>query len=73
MSKHIQLEQVGLHGVVFKVGRDDVTVRVVRRMLDGTEVIDLLILGNDHHSARMLSGGAFDAGAADGQPVLFRL
>ena len=33
VSQHVQLQQVGLHGVIFEVGGDDVGVRVVRRVL----------------------------------------
>ena len=73
VSQHVQLQQVGLHGVIFEVGGDDIGIGVVRRVLYGTEVIDLLVLGDDHHAAGVLAGGALDAGAADGQAVLLRL
>ena len=73
VAQHVQLQQVGLHGVVFKMGGDDVAVRVVGGVLDGTEVIDLLVLGDDHHAAGVLSGGPLDSGTAQSQPVLLRL
>ena len=73
VSQHVQLQEVRLHGVIFKVGGDDVAVGVVGGVLDGTEVIDLLVLGDNHHAAGVLPRGALDAGAADGQPVLLRL
>ena len=73
VAQHIQLQQVALHGVVLKVGGDDVRVGVIGGVLDRTEVIDFFILGDDHHAAGVLAGGALDPGTADGQAVLLRL
>ena len=73
VSQHIQLQEVTLHGVIFEVGGDNVAVGVVGGVLHGTEVVDLLVLGNNHHASGMLAGGALDAGAADGQAIFFRL
>ena len=69
MAQHIQLQQVVLHGVVFKVRSDDIGVRVVRRVLDRAEIVDLHIAGNDDHTAGVLTGGALDAT----QPLASRL
>ena len=73
VSQHVQFQEVGLHGVIFKMGGDNVAVGVVGGVLHGTEVVDLLVLRDDHHAAGMLSRGALHAGTADGQPVLLRL
>ncbi len=54
--------------MVFKVGGNDVRLLVVRRMLHRTEVVNLLVLRDDHHSAGVLAGGALDPLAALGQP-----
>ena len=73
VAQHVQLQQVGLHGVVLEVGGDDVAVGVVRRVLHRAEVVDLLVLGDDHHAAGVLARGALHAGASQGQAVLLRL
>ena len=72
VAQHVQLEQVGLHGVIFEVSGNDVAVGIVGGVLHRTEVVDLPVLGDDHHAAGVLAGGALDAGAALGQPVLLR-
>ena len=46
------------------MGGDDVGVGVVRRVLHGAEVPDLVFLGDDHQAAGVLAGGALDADAA---------
>ena len=73
VAQHVQLQQVRLHGVIFKVGGDDLAVGVVGGVLHGAEVVDLVVLGDDHHAARVLAGGALHAGAAQGQAALLRL
>src|SRR5699024_2886200 len=55
VSQHVQLQEVAFHGVIFEVGGDDVRVGVVRRVLNGTEVVDLLVLGDNHHAAGVLA------------------
>ena len=67
VAQHIQLQEVGLHGVVFEVGGDDIGVRVIGGMLHRAEVVDLFVLGDDHHAAGVLAGGPLHAGAALGQ------
>ena len=71
VSQHVQLQEVGLHGVVFKMGGDNIGVGIVGGVLDGAEVVDLLVLGNDHHAAGVLSGGPLDPGAALGKAEHF--
>ncbi|MPM09307.1 hypothetical protein SDC9_55623 [bioreactor metagenome] len=73
MAEHIELQEVGLHGVIFEVSDDDIGTAVVRRVLDRAEVVDLLVLGDDHHAAGMLAGRALDPGTAQRQTVFFRL
>ena len=73
VPQHIQLQQVVLHGVVFKVGGDDVRMGVVRRVLHRAEIIDFFVSRDDHHAAGMLAGGAFDVGTSSGQTCLFCL
>ena len=58
VAQHVQLEQVGLHGVIFEVSGNDVAVGIVGGVLHRTEVVDLPVLGDDHHAAGVLAGGA---------------
>ena len=72
MAQHIQLQQILLHGVVFKMGGNGVRRGVVRRVLHRAEVPNLVFLGNDHQAAGVLAGGPADPHTAGGQPVLLR-
>ena len=49
---------------------DGALIRVIRRVLDGRELINLMIVRHNDHAARMLAGGALDAGAAARKPLL---
>ena len=73
MTELVELEQVCLHAVIFKVGGDDVAVRVVGRMLHGAEIRDVHILRDDDESAGVLAGRALDADAAERKAVHLRL
>ena len=64
VAQHIQLEQVAFHGVVFKVGGNDICIGVVGGVLDRAEIVNFLVLGNDHHAAGMLAAGLFHPGTA---------
>ena len=72
VAQHVQLQQVLLHGVVFKVGGNGVCRGVVCRMLDRAEVPDLVLLGDDHQAAGMLAGGSTDPHTAGREPVFLR-
>ena len=73
VAQHIELQEVFLHGVIFKMRRDPFGVLVVRRVLHGAEVPDLVLLRNDDEAAGVLAGRALDVDAAERQPVLLRL
>jgi len=73
VAQHIQLEEVVLHAVVFKVGGDGVAVGVVGRVLDGGEVLHIHVIRHDHQPAGVLAGGAADTHTAQGQPVQLRV
>ena len=49
------------------MGGDDVRVLVIRWVLHRTEVVNLFVLGDNHHAAGVLSGGALDPHTATGQ------
>ena len=54
------------------MGGDDVRIRVVRRVLHRTDVVNLDLLGHDDHAARVLAGRAAHARAARGEAVFLR-
>ena len=72
VSQHIQLQDVGLHGVIFKMGGDGIGIIGVRRVLHRAEVLHILIVRDHHQAAGVLAGGAADANAAQGQAVFLR-
>ena len=72
MTQHIQLQEVFLHGVIFKMGGDLIGIGVVRRVLDGTEIPDLILLGDDHQTAGVLAGSTAHAHTTCGKTVNFR-
>ena len=72
VSQHIQLQDVGLHGVIFKMGGDGIGIVSVRRVLHRTEVLHILIVRDHHQAAGVLARGAADAHAAQGQAVFLR-
>ena len=73
MAQLVQLQEVGLHAVIFKVRGDYAAVRVVRRVLHGAEVLDLHVLRDDDEAAGVLARGALDAHEAHGEPALLGL
>ena len=72
MAQLVQLEQGVVEVLELEVGGQQTVRHIVRRMLDGAEIVDLIGVRHDDHAAGMLAGGALDAGAALGQPVLLR-
>ena len=53
------------------MGGDDLRIRRISRMLNGSEVVHLISRRHNYHSAGVLTGGALDAGAADSKAVHF--
>ena len=72
MSKHIELQKVFLHGVIFKMRRDDIGVDVVRRVLHRAEIPDLILLRDDDKAAWVLARRAAHIDAARCKTVLLR-
>ena len=72
MPQHIQLQQVFLHGMIFKMRGDLIRVGIVRGMLHRAKVPDLVFLRDNHQTARMLSGGAPDTHAPCREPGFLR-
>ena len=64
VTQHIQLQEVILHAVVFKMGGDDITVFVICRMLYRSKFLNFLTHGQYNDTSRMLSGRTADTGTA---------
>ena len=73
MAQLVQLEEVFLHAVIFKMRGYYPAVRVVRRVLDRAEVLHLHVLRDDHQAAGVLARRALYAHKAHRQPALFGL
>ena len=58
VTQHVQLQQVVLHAVVFKMGGNGVAVGVVGGVLHGGEVLHVHVVGHHHQTAGVLAGGA---------------
>ena len=58
-----------MDGVEVKVGGDNLGVGIVGGMLNGAEVVDRVVVGDDNKAAGMLSGCPPHTCAAEGQTV----
>ena len=72
VSQLVQLQEVRVNGVILEMGGDDVGIRVVCRMLNRTDIVNLNLLGHNDNAARMLARGAAHARAARREAVLLR-
>ena len=73
MPQLVELEEVRLHAVIFKMSGDNVAVRVVCRMLDGAEIRHVHVLRHDDEAAWVLTRGALDADKPQREAVLLGL
>ena len=64
MSENIQLQQVGIDGMVIKMGRNNIRGLIVGRMLHRGEGIDVLTVRQYDDTAGMLSGGSVNTGTS---------
>ena len=69
MPQHIKLEQRVMQRMEVKVGGQYTLFRHIGRVLDGAEVVDIILTGNDDHTAGMLACRVFDADTAEAKPV----
>ena len=69
MAQFVQLEQGVVQVLKLEVGGQQTARYVIRRVLDRTEIVDLVGVRHDHHAAGVLTCGALDAGAAQRQAV----
>ena len=67
MSENIQFQKVVVDGVIIKVGRDNIRLHIVGRMLHRREGMDLLAQGQNDDSAGVLARGTAHTYAALGQ------
>ena len=73
VTQLVELEEVVLHAVVFKVGGDDAAARVVGGVLHGAEVLDLHVLRDDDQTSRVLTRRALYADKSRCQAALLGL
>ena len=66
MTQHIQLQEVILHAVVFKMGGDGLCVLGIRRVLHGGEILHIHIVRHNHQAAGMLEMCIRDSDMAHG-------
>ena len=69
MAQLIQLEQRIVQVFKFKVGRQQTALDVVRRVLDGAEVVNVEGIRHNDHATGVLTRRALDAGAAHNKAV----
>ena len=69
MSQYIQFQQVVVNGVVIKVGRHRAGGHIIGRMLNGGEGVDVLPVGQNDDTARMLARGSSNPHTALDNPV----
>ena len=70
MAQLVQLEQGVVEVLELEMRREQAARHIIRRVLDGAEIVDLVGVGHNDHAAGVLAGGALDTGAAQGQAVL---
>ena len=71
MPQNIQLQQIGINGVIIKMRADNIAVGVIRRMLHRGKGVDILSHRKDDNAARMLAGRPPDSRASLHNPVYF--
>ena len=64
VAQDVQLHQAVVHGVEVEVGGDGPLLHLVRRVLDGREHVDVLVLGHDDDARRVLARGHLHVEAA---------
>ena len=69
VSQLVQLEEGIVEVLEGEVGGDDIRVGIVSGVLDGAEIVDLQMLGDNHDTAGVLARGALDTHAMGGQAV----
>ena len=72
VSQHVKLQDVGFHGVIFKMGGDGVGIVGVCRVLHRAEILHILVVRDHHQAAGVLARGTADTHAAQGQAVFLR-
>ena len=70
VTQHIQLQEVILHAVVFKMGGDGIGVLGIRRVLHGGEILHIHVIRHHHQTAGVLARGAPHSHAALNEAVL---
>ena len=69
VAQLVQLEQGVVQVLELEMGGQQTARHVICRVLDGTEIVDLVGVRHNDHAAGVLAGGTLDAGAAQRQAV----
>ena len=72
VAELVKLEEVCLHAVIFKMGGDDIGIRIIRRVLHRAEVRHIHILRDDDKPTGMLARGALDTHETQSKAVFLR-
>ena len=64
MAQDVQLQQVVVDGMIVKMGGDDIRTGIICRVLHRRKGVDVLPVGQDDDSSRVLAGTAADAGTS---------
>ncbi len=73
VSQDVQLQQVLVDGVIVKVGRDDIGLHIVGRMLHRAELVDFMTPGHDDDATGVLPRSFPHPFTATGKPVRLEL
>ena len=69
VTQVIQLQDGIVNRMEIEVSGDDTRIHLARRVLNGTEILYLIVVGHNHHTTGMLTGGTLNAGATDSQAI----
>ena len=64
MAEDVELQNLIMDRMEVVMGREPIGLKIIRRMLDGGEVLKVVISRNNDDAARMLARRALDALAA---------
>ena len=69
VSQNIQLQQVGINGMVIKMSGDNIAVHIVGRVLDRSKLLNVPANRKNNDSSGVLARGPAHSGAALDDPV----
>ena len=73
MPQLVQLQYRIMQRMKIEVSGNDIRIGIIRRVLHRAEIIHLVFIGNNDHSARVLPSGTLNAGTALDQSVFLSI